>query len=58
MNSKEMEFTRGQLKIIKSKADFQADRVVNKESWKRVYQRLSDAVNELDAYMIREKKDK
>ena len=53
-----MEFTRGQLKIIKSKADFQADRVVNKESWKRVYQRLSDAVNELDAYMIREKKDK
>ena len=57
MNSKEMEFTRGQLKIIKSKADFQADRAI-KESWRRVYQRLSDAVNELDAYMIREKKDK
>ena len=57
MNNKEMEFSRGQLKIIKSKADFQADRAI-KESWKRVYQRLSDAVNELDAYMIREKKDK
>jgi len=52
-----MEFTRGQLKIIKSKADFQADRAI-KESWRRVYQRLSDAVNELDAYIVRERKDK
>lgn len=57
MNNKEMEFTRGQLKIIKSKADFQADRAI-KESWRRVYQRLSDAVNELDAYIVRERKDK
>jgi len=57
VNNKEMEFTRGQLKIIKSKADFQADRAI-KESWRRVYQRLSDAVNELDAYIVRERKDK
>ena len=57
MNNKETEFTRKQLKTIKSKADFQADRAI-KESWKRVYQRLSDAVNELDAYIVRERKDK